>query len=95
MTLRAHHVQSQRRAARRRPQAAQRAGVRKESSRLLVPARTISQPAIAAAMAGIICWLVSWIMLVMVAPGLRGGIGRTSDLLRKGRGAAAKGQRAP
>jgi len=52
---------------RRRPQAAQRAGVRKLSIRLLVPARTMSQPATAAAMAGIVCWIVRFIMLVMVA----------------------------
>jgi len=94
MTGRARHVQSQRRAVRRRPQAAQRAGVRRESSRLLVPARTMRQPAIAAAIAGIICWLVNWVMLAMVAPGLGGGIGWTTDLLRKGRGAPAKGRRA-
>jgi hypothetical protein len=35
----------------------------------------MSQPATAAAIAGIVCWLVKWIMLVIVAPGLRGGIG--------------------
>ena len=74
-------VQSQPRAARRFPQAAQRAGVRRASSRLLVPACTMSQPATTAAIAGIVCWLVSWIMLVMVPPRLRGGIGWTADLL--------------
>jgi hypothetical protein len=42
---------------------------------LLAPARTISQPATAAAITGIVWGLVSWIMLVMVAPGLLGGIG--------------------
>jgi hypothetical protein len=35
----------------------------------------MSQAATAAAIAGIVCWLVSWIMLAIVAPGLRGGIG--------------------
>jgi hypothetical protein len=54
----------------------------------------MSQPATAAAIAGIICWLVSWIMLVMVAPGLHGGIGRTADSLRKERGAPTGGRRA-
>jgi hypothetical protein len=35
----------------------------------------MSQAATAAAIAGIACWLVSWIMLAMIAPGLRRGIG--------------------
>jgi len=65
-----------------------------ESSRLLAPARTISQPATAAAIAGIDCSLMTWIMLVMVAPRLRGGIGGAADLLRKERGAPARGRRA-
>jgi hypothetical protein len=87
-------VQWQSRAVRRRPQAAQRAGVRKLSIRLLAPARTISQPATAAAIAGIDCSLMRWIMLVMVAPRLRGGIGGAADSLRKERGAPARGRHA-
>jgi len=87
-------VQSQRRAVRRRPQAAQRGGVLEESSRLLTPARTMSQPASAAVITGIVCWVVRWIMLVMVTPGFRGGIGDAADLLRKERGASARGRRA-
>jgi len=39
----------------------------------------MSQPATSAAIAGIV--LVRWIMLVMVPPRLRGGIGWTADLL--------------
>jgi len=65
-----------------------------ESSRLLAPARTISQPATAAAIAGIDCSLMRWIMLVKVAPPLRGGIGWTADSLQKERGAPTGGRRA-
>jgi hypothetical protein len=54
----------------------------------------MSQPATAAAITGIVSGLVRWIMLVMVAPGLRRGIGWTADLLRKGRGAPKGGRRA-
>jgi DNA mismatch repair protein MutH len=90
----ARHVQSQRRAVRRRPQAAQRGGVRKVRSRLLAPARTMSQPATAAAITGIVCELVRWIMPVMVPPRLRGGIGWIADLLQKECGAPTGGRHA-
>jgi hypothetical protein len=46
---------------------------------LLAPARTISQPAKAAAITGIVWGLVSWIMFVMVPPRLVGGIGDAPD----------------
>jgi hypothetical protein len=52
-------VQSQVRLVRRRPQAAQRGGVRNATMRLLAPARTIIQPASAATIAGVVCWIVS------------------------------------
>jgi hypothetical protein len=51
-------VQRQRPAVLGRPHDAQRAGVFKEKSRLLAPARTMSQPATAAAIKGIVWWLV-------------------------------------
>jgi hypothetical protein len=54
----------------------------------------MSQPATTAAIAGIVCWLVRWIMFVMVPPRLRGGIGWTADLLQKERGAPTGGRRA-
>jgi hypothetical protein len=53
----------------------------------------MSQPATTPAIAGIVCWLVRWIMLVMVPPRLRGGIGLTA-LLQRERGAPTGGRRA-